>query len=442
MRSVLRLCLPLFLIASFALAQQAPRIIEAPKQAEPAKKVEPVKPSLLSGILGGLAPAKDPKSSPQKVAAEKGTHQVGTPIKVKGTDGRSQMQTISIDNEGRVLALVAPPRGYGASPKGATGEVHVFSSEGKALTNWKVDFHAQAINAGPDGSIFVAGDGKVAKFDKKGRKISQVTLPFIEKLLADKEAMRKGAEAELKQRNEAMKRSRENIKKQMEKIKDIALEKRTAAQRRLLAQYETILKNMEDNEKDNPDAGLDAIIANKTGRARAINSVAISEKDIFIVSGDLKGFGYALWRMDHDFKNEKQVMTGLSGCCGQMDVQCCGEDVLVAQNTLHKFARFDRDGKAKGAWGKRAGGAEVECFGGCCNPMNLRSCKGDIYTAESEGIIKRFTDKGEFVCVVGFAPLTGGCKNVAVAVSPDGSKVYFADQPGSQIIVLTKKDRS
>lgn len=32
--------------------------------------------------------------------------------------------------------------------------------------------------------------------------------------------------------------------------------------------------------------------------------------------------------------------------------------------------------------------------------------------------------------------LTGGCKNVAVAASPEGDQVYFCDLPGSRIIVL------
>jgi hypothetical protein len=93
-----------------------------------------------------------------------------------------------------------------------------------------------------------------------------------------------------------------------------------------------------------------------------------------------------------------------------------------------------------GGYGSRATANDPECFGGCCNPMNLRAGKdGDVYTAESEGIIRRFGPKGEFLGVVGQVSLTGGCKNVAVGASPDGSKVYFCDQPGSRIIVMSKK---
>ena len=88
-------------------------------------------------------------------------------------------------------------------------------------------------------------------------------------------------------------------------------------------------------------------------------------------------------------------MTGLRGCCSQMDVQVDGEDLLVAQNCDHQWGRYTRDGKKIGSWGKRGAETDPTCFGSCCNPMNLRAGKnGEIYTAESEGIIKRFSAKG------------------------------------------------
>ena len=50
-----------------------------------------------------------------------------------------------------------------------------------------------------------------------------------------------------------------------------------------------------------------------TGRLRIINGITISEKDIFIACGETKGYGYAIWRMDHDFKNAKQVLASIGG---------------------------------------------------------------------------------------------------------------------------------
>jgi hypothetical protein len=253
--------------------------------------------------------------------------------------------------------------------------------------------------------------------------------------------MRKEAEAELKQQKESFKRTVDSYKKRVEDLKKIDAEKRTALQKRQLQQYESILNSFAQTEKFYASRTVDSIIEGKVSRLKIINGIALSEKDIFIACGEAKGYGYAVWRMDHEFKNAKRVLTGLGGCCGQMDVQCCTTgDLLVAENTRHQFARYNRDGKRIGSWGKRGNDKDIECFGGCCNPMNVRATRSDeVYTAESEGLIKRFSGKGEFLGVVGYAPLTGGCKNVAVAVSPDGSRVYFADQPGSRIIVLAKK---
>ncbi|MFQ3593377.1 MAG: hypothetical protein SNJ82_09370, partial [Gemmataceae bacterium] len=102
--------------------------------------------------------------------------------------------------------------------------------------------------------------------------------------------------------------------------------------------------------------------------------------------------------------------------------------------------RYDREGKEIARHGKRGQDTDPECFGGCCNPMNLRAnAQGEVFTAESEGIIKRYSSKGDFLGTVGYAPLTGGCKNVGIGASPDGSRVYFCDQPGSAILILAKK---
>lgn len=404
----------------------------------------------LVGLAGGLrgadvvvrvpAAGKPATTPAQKEAESKGSHRQVASIAVQGSDG-SRLQTLCVDDQGRVLALAAPPRSYGAATSKASGEVLVFQADGKPLTRWKVGFHAQAINVGPDGSVFVAGDGRVARFDRTGKARGEVELPHLKEAVANKEAMRREAEAELKQRQTAIQQSLATFTKMKEKLEAIPAEKRTALQKNQLLQYERILASYKANGPGG-NQSIESVLTAKLARLRVLNGLALSDKDVFVVCGEAKGYGYAVWRMSHDFTNPVRVLTGLSGCCGQMDVQCCEGDLLVAENTRHRFARYDRDGKLIGAWGKRDTGGAADGFGGCCNPMNLRACKGEVYTAESEGLIKRFSGKGEFAGVVGYAPLTGGCKNVAVAVSPDASRVYFADQPGSRIIVLARKEAS
>ena len=374
------------------------------------------------------------------VAKIDGTHEQTSDIKLQSTDGKMRLQTMSVDAKGRILGLVAPPKTFGAPVKDAVSEVHVVNPDGKTVAVWKVKYHANSINAGPDGTIYVAGDGKVAKFSPDGKELGIIELPHIKEMLSDNAGLRKQAEDQIKRQKEAFANAKKNFIDQKKKIEDKPEKDRTEIEKRQLQQFDAILKSYEQSAKYYDELKVDTVLDQLTGRLRTINGVAISEKDIFIACGDTKGFGYAMWRMTHDFKEPKQVLAGIGGCCGQMDIQVSGTDLLVAENTKHRFARYTRDGKEIGGYGKRGKETDPDCFGGCCNPMNVRAGKnGDVYTAESEGIIKHFGAKGEFLGIIGQVSLSGGCKNVAVGASPDGSKVYFCDQPGSRIIVMTKK---
>jgi len=80
----------------------------------------------------------------------------------------------------------------------------------------------------------------------------------------------------------------------------------------------------------------------------------------------------------NDLKNAKEILSGVGGCCGQMDIQVHGADLLVAENTKHQFARYDREGKRLGGWGGRArrspsitagampAGPRIGACGRCC----------------------------------------------------------------------------
>ncbi|CAN5519490.1 hypothetical protein BH11PLA2_BH11PLA2_20180 [soil metagenome] len=378
--------------------------------------------------------------------AKLASHKQSGEVKVIGSDKTSKLQTLTLTADNRVLALVAPPRGYGAPVKGATAEVQVFDAEGKKLDTWKVSFHAHSINAAADGTVYVAGDGKVARFDKDGKAIGEaMELPHITEMFKDKDSLRKKAEETLKaqkaQREETMKAARKQFEATIKKVEEIKEEERTKAQTRQLQQAKDILKAYDQMEKQEGTQTVESVIQSMTGRVRIINGIAVSEKDVFITCGESAGYGYAVWRFDRDLKNPKQILKGLGGCCGQMDVQVSGSDVVMAENTKHQFAKYDRNGEKLGSFGKRGTDADPACFGGCCNPMNTRAAggSGDIYTAESEGVVKRFSATGAFIGVAATVKIEGGCKNVAIGVSTDGDKIVFCDQPGSKFFILTKK---
>jgi hypothetical protein len=398
-------------------------------------------PTVLVLAIATGGPAQPPNPA-DKFAT---THKVVASVAVKGEKGMT-LQTICLDTQGRVIGLVAPPKPFGAPTKGATAEIHVFDADGKPVKNWKVNFHATAVNCGPDGTIYVAGDSKLAKFDTEGKSIGEIgELPHVAIAFKDQEGLKKKAEVQLKREEEQMVEiygnARKQIADQLKAIEDKKAEDRTKTEERQIEQFKSLIKQYEEIEKQYKERTVEQVLEQFTGRMRVANGLAVSEKDVFVACGDM-GYGFAVWRFSKDLKDAKQILSEIGGCCGQMDIQCHGPDVLVAENTKHQFARYDREGKKIGSFGKRGVDTDPACFGGCCNPMNIRANgAGDIYTAESEGVIKRFSPSGEFLETAGVVKLTGGCKNVAVAVSADAKKLFFCDLPGSKFHVLEKKEK-
>ena len=82
--------------------------------------------------------------------------------------------------------------------------------------------------------------------------------------------------------------------------------------------------------------------------------------------------------------------------------------------------------------------------------MNLCfDARDQLYTAESGlGRIKRYTTDGELLGLIGYVDverftraghLAAACSNIAIAVVPDGSRIYVMDYKLNKIRVLKKK---
>jgi len=417
------------------------------------------------------------KSKLAKAQSLRGTHLPSGQIKISGVRPDHQLQTFCLNKDGLIFGVVAPPRPYAAQLKGDnnSAEIRVHDADGKELRKWNVDFAVQSIAAAPNGSILVAGNGMIAKFSAEGSLLKSAELPHIAQLLKDSAKLKEEAKAQLEedqeQYDEYLKPFRqqttqvnEQLQQQQKQLEELTarLEKMpekewTTADKSKLLAIKTSVRNLESqiarnlqNQKNDPqlqnykqrsERSVDEVVAAMTRRLRIVNAIAVSDQDVFIASGVLKGFGYSIWRTGQDFKGAEQIVTGLSGCCGQMDIRCCEDRVFVAENSRKRVLQYDRDGKKLSQWGEgdRDGSAGAN-FGGCCNPMNLCfSTAGEVLTAESEGVVKRFTKEGSYLGIVGIANLTGGCKNVAIGLSPNGEKAYFYDREGSRIVILSRK---
>lgn len=423
-------------------------------------------------LLIGVAAAGEPLPAGfEKIPS---THKQKTVVTVAGAKEGSKLEDFCVDSKGQILALLGPSsgdlegsgsalegvlqllKGPKAKPPKFDSAVHVFDASGKLIEKWPVGFLGQAINTAPDGTILVGGDGHIARFDPHGAKLHDADSPQMTYITTHPEEMRERAkeqlesdrvmyadqikefEDQLKELSDAKKKAKEEGGKEekaapAEEGREIAFDENFLKQ--IIGSYKQQLNVLEKQT-------VEETVEQVTSRARRINAICGSDGDVFVTCPAMQGYGYGVWRTDTQFGQAKEIVKSLSGCCGQMDVQCADGELYVCENSKHRVAKFNRDGKEVAQFGKRARDEEdPECFGGCCNPMNLCFNKdGELYVSESNGVVKRFTPAGKFVGLVGVADVEPGCKNSCVAATADDQHLFYIDIQKSQIIVLARQD--
>lgn len=333
------------------------------------------------------------------------------------------------------------------------GSIMIVQPTGEFVSRHELEFIPQAINFSQDGQVaFVAGSGMIAKLSAKGEVLKAIKAPNLSDDGEMKKKMEEAAKKQLEQITASFDLQVERLEKQVqalteqvskaeEKGGDERSVKRAKAR---LEVAETQLKSMQEQTKQIKDAySQQGTAGNVTDRLKRATAVAVTKQDVFVTLPALEGYGYVLWRMNHDLGDAKSIKDNLSGCCGQLDIQTDGDDVLVAENTAFRVARYDRDGKELSHFGQR--GVEKESgWGSCCNPMNIR-CLGtdEILTAESSiGSIKRYSKDGRYLGLIGTARIGGGCKHVALAVDKKRDWYFIMNQNSNNIAVLVPKDQA
>ena len=360
-------------------------------------------------------------------------------------DGKSvTLATFCLASNGNLLACVEPKSPKRAGDDSDTSEstasfIQIYSPEGKLLEEIPVPFKATAINVAPKGTVFVAGQGKMAKI--VDGKVSQVVNgPHIGNYDELKAKVLAAAKEENKEYCQQFQDQIDLFQKQIDQIeekgKNGELTKREQAQITSLKSsvklYEEQIKNFGNNGANPETLVRDRLF---------VTGLAATDKDVFISVRSLEGRGFDVWRTNHDFQEGKNVVKKVSGCCRQLDIQAQNDHLLIAENGKFEVSIRDRDGKPLTGFGKRDRSA-VDGFGSCCNPMNIRCCSnGDILAAESSiGNIKRFNAKGEFVGLVGKARVGVGCKHVALAFDESRNRYYMMHEDNSHIAVLIPRN--
>lgn len=321
------------------------------------------------------ARAKDPVWKP--ACSEVGRIQVG--------DSRQPgaLKNFCLNAEGNILACYAPQE-----KKNAAG-IRVYSPKGELLKTLPLEIKPGAICVAKDGSIFVAGDGKVLRLDASGKVLASAISPVAnEPVTVTKEI------------EDMVRQSGRPLKEELERMK-ASLERRRAD----------------------------------------VTGLAVTEEDVFMAVGAPSDFTYRVYRFDHGLANPKLVVGKLRGCCGQMDIQARDGKLWIPHNARHTIESRDRDGKQLTKFGK-AGKVKAADFGGCCEPKNLRVLpNGDILAAESgpPTCIKRFSADGKFIEVLAVTKEEGDCVRVTVEVSPDGKQYYMLNTKRDAILVFGAK---
>lgn len=438
----------------------------------------------LSGASGG-------DGVPRSVSKAPATHQQLKVVRVASSSEGQKLEDFCVDEQGRILVLLGPldPNEPGTSVDGDENNstlgaiarllsgkkkrvphfdsaVHVYDGDGNLAEKWPVGFSGQAINIGPDGTILVGGNGRVASFDTKGTKLLEAESPQMTYINNNPDEMRERAKEQLESDRAMYAESLKEFESQLEQLqksKEKETEKKQAEtkdgdesnpspkddeggvvdlagglnEQNLKLFVDAYKRQLAALEKKTVEESLQEV----TARARRIHAIAGSQDDIFITCPAMAGYGYGVWRTDRQFAQAKEIVKSLSGCCGQMDVQCQNGELYVCENSRHRVIRFDREGKEIAHFGKRDREGEGENFGGCCNPMNLCFNKhGDLYVSESNGVVKHFTPDGSYVGIVGVAKVNPGCKNSCVGVTADDNRLFYIDIDNSKIIILARSE--
>jgi hypothetical protein len=272
--------------------------------------------------------------------------------------------------------------------------IRVYSSEGKLVNTMPVEIKPTAICVAADGSMFVAGEGRVLKLDAAGKKLASAPSPVANEVVI------------------------------------------------ITKETEEMVKQMCAQTKQPYNEELSHMKTNLENRRADVTGLAATEQDVFMAVPAPSDFTYRIYRYSLALEKPKLVVEKLRGCCGQMDVQAHAGKLWIPHNARHAVENLDRDGKQLAKFGQ-AGKVKPTDFGGCCEPKSLRVLSnGDILAAESgpPTCIKRFSAAGQFKEVVAVVNNTkGDCVRVTVEMSPDGRKYYMLDTTRDAIRIFAAK---
>ncbi|MFK8113043.1 MAG: hypothetical protein AB8B91_12625 [Rubripirellula sp.] len=413
-------------------------------------------PLLIGLLIGGLSLTAESRAA-EKDQLQAPTHRQVRLIEPKVNGKTLKLHTIATTADGHLLAAVGGQSmqylmnagGYETKVIQEPALVLMLDSEGKILTKWKLDLTPSALAVSPDGSIYVGGSGKIAKLGPDGSLLKTIDSPHVGDINHLREKTAESLRKSQSRMSEVYESQMKTLRERVETIEEKDEGERSRLETAQLNAFQTQLemfeklagKQGEEEQQEVEDTQLDAAVL----RSMSITSLAASDEDVFVCATDPRSRGYSIWRTSADLESgsDETIMEGLRGCCGQMDIQCCDQGLLVSENTKFSVGIYDRNGRAQGKFGSRDRTSRAG-FGSCCNPMNsLSMSDGTVLTAESSiGHIKRFDANGKLVAYIGKASIGGGCKHCALGYDAKNDLYYMMYEDKNAICVLASNENT
>jgi hypothetical protein len=386
-------------------------------------------------------------------ASRTASHTQARVIRPELGDKELKLNTFAMSRDGELWLCCTG----GAKETGGT--ILVYQTDGTFKRSIEVGFVPQAINFAPNGTPFVAGSGEVARLDKNGKADLSVAAPNILSEEEMKVKLEAASKQMLERSLESYKKNFDRVREQVELIeKQIVSDKEKAepdereiarSEKRLELLKKTLASQQQSFDRMKSTLSKSYSATSLIARMKKATGLTATSKDVFVSVPSLAGSGYDIYRMSHDLTAPEVVKEQVRGCCGQLDIQSIGNDLVVAENCNFKVAIYDRAGKSIRNFGDRNNDPKKpDCnltgWGSCCNPMNVRCLNnGEILVAESSiGHMKRYSSEGEFLGIVGTAKIAGGCKHVAVARDDANDWYFMMNTTANNIAVLVPKSQA
>ena len=288
----------------------------------------------------------------------------------------------SLPNRSLKCFCLTPDNRIVAGCAGGLGELRVFSDTGEYAESWLVPFEPEAIFVRADGKIFLAGAGQLARLSPTGTVELQQPAPHATSMSQNLDKIRVDVVEQHKQQGKLYVEQAEQygqlidqaakqideLKKQIVEFGDQAddavqkqvLEQQLAMQVQMKQQYEQVKKQFDEmvaqnKPKELTEAEIDELVKQSIQYKQQASSISATDDEVFLATHAGVGYGFDVWKMDADFAGGKTIITGLSGCCGQMDVKANDNGLFVAENSKHRVCRYDGDGQEICNWGHGAG---------------------------------------------------------------------------------------